>query len=97
MQPAFAPDAEEARLFLEWMTTSEFANLFANLLPGFFPLNQQAPEIESVFVMASPKYAFLSSSWVKELARFDGKIDGLVPGPVVTALTERNAEFRDQD
>src|SRR5690606_9185310 len=33
---------EEARLFLEWMTTAEFANLFANLLPGFFPLNQQA-------------------------------------------------------
>ncbi len=33
---------EEARLFLEWMTTAEFANLFANLLPGFFPLNQRA-------------------------------------------------------
>jgi len=38
---------EEARLFLEWMTTAEFANLFANLLPGFFPLNQQAPELEN--------------------------------------------------
>ncbi len=43
---------EEARLFLEWMTTAEFANLFANLLPGFFPLNQQAPEIENAHAQA---------------------------------------------
>ncbi len=50
---------------------------------------QQAPEIESVFVMASPKYAFLSSSWVKELARFEGKIDELVPPAVAALLSER--------
>jgi pantetheine-phosphate adenylyltransferase len=56
---------------------------------------QQAAEIESIFVMASPKYAFLSSSWVKELARFDGKIDGLVPPPVAEALRERSAALRD--
>lgn len=55
---------------------------------------QQAPDIESVFVMSSPKYAFLSSSWVKELARFDGTLEGLVPAPVAAALAERNAEFR---
>lgn len=29
---------EAARLFLEWMTTQEFAELYANALPGFFPL-----------------------------------------------------------
>lgn len=58
---------------------------------------QQAPDIESVFVMSSPKYAFLSSSWVKELARFDGKIDGLVPGPVAEALAARNAQFLNAD
>lgn len=34
-------------MFLEWMTTPEFATLFANLLPGFFPLNQQAPVLEN--------------------------------------------------
>lgn len=56
---------------------------------------QQAAEIESIFVMASPKYAFLSSSWVKELARFDGKIDGLVPPPVAAALMERSAALRE--
>ena len=39
----------------------------------------QAPEIESVYLMASPQYSFLSSSGVKELATFGGNIDDLVP------------------
>jgi raffinose/stachyose/melibiose transport system substrate-binding protein len=38
---------EEARLFLEWMTTPEFAALFGNALPGFFPLNLQAPTLDN--------------------------------------------------
>jgi raffinose/stachyose/melibiose transport system substrate-binding protein len=31
---------EDARKFLEWLTTPEFAELYANALPGFFPLNK---------------------------------------------------------
>ena len=49
----------------------------------------QAPEIESVYLMASAKYSFLSSSGVKELATFSGDIDDLVPKEVATALKER--------
>lgn len=49
----------------------------------------QAPEIESVYLMASAKYSFLSSSGVKELATFGGEIDELVPTEVATALKER--------
>jgi pantetheine-phosphate adenylyltransferase len=49
----------------------------------------QAPEIESVYLMASAKYSFLSSSGVKELATFGGDIDDLVPTEVATALKER--------
>jgi pantetheine-phosphate adenylyltransferase len=49
----------------------------------------QAPEIESVYLMASAKYSFLSSSGVKELATFGGDIDDLVPTEVVAALKER--------
>ena len=30
---------EEARLFLEWLTTQEFAELYSNALPGFFSLS----------------------------------------------------------
>jgi pantetheine-phosphate adenylyltransferase len=49
----------------------------------------QAPEIESVYLMASAKYSFLSSSGVKELATFGGDIDELVPTEVAKALKER--------
>ena len=51
---------------------------------------RQAPEIESVFIMASPQYSFLSSSGVKELAIFGGDVSELVPkhveGPLKEAL-----------
>ena len=50
---------------------------------------RQAPDIESVYLMASPKYSFLRSSGVKELATFGGDIDDLVPEEVAVALKER--------
>ncbi|MGH2834930.1 MAG: pantetheine-phosphate adenylyltransferase [Solirubrobacteraceae bacterium] len=57
-----------------------------------FEMNQlnrrQDPEIESVYLMASPQYSFLSSSGVKELATFGGRIDDLVPEPVAQRLQE---------
>jgi pantetheine-phosphate adenylyltransferase len=50
----------------------------------------QAQDVESVFIMASPQYSFLSSSGVKELATFGGDISELVPphveGPLKEAL-----------
>jgi len=49
---------------------------------------RQAPEIESVYLMASPQYSFLSSSGVKELATFGGRIDDLVPAEVAGRLKE---------
>jgi raffinose/stachyose/melibiose transport system substrate-binding protein len=36
---AKTPNAEAARKFLEWMTTAEFAEIYANSLPGFFSLS----------------------------------------------------------
>jgi pantetheine-phosphate adenylyltransferase len=50
---------------------------------------RQAPEIESVYLMASPKHSFLRSSGVKELATFGGEIDDLVPDEVARHLKER--------
>jgi pantetheine-phosphate adenylyltransferase len=50
---------------------------------------RQAPDIESVYLMASPKYSFVRSSGVKELATFGGTIDDMVPEEVVAALQER--------
>ena len=50
---------------------------------------RQAPDIESVYLMASPKYSFLRSSGVKELATFGGDIDDLVPDEVARLLKDR--------
>lgn len=49
---------------------------------------RQAPEIESVYLMASSQYSFLSSSGVKELATFGGNISDLVPDFVAARLKE---------
>jgi pantetheine-phosphate adenylyltransferase len=49
---------------------------------------RQDPEIESVYLMASPQYSFLSSSGVKELATFGGRIDDLVPDEVARRLQQ---------
>ena len=40
-----------------------------------------APEVETLYVMASPQYSFVSSSGVKEIASFGGAVDELVPPP----------------
>jgi pantetheine-phosphate adenylyltransferase len=58
-----------------------------------FEMNQLnrklAPEIESVYIIASPDYSFLSSTGVKEMATFGGDVSDLVPPPVAEALAER--------
>jgi pantetheine-phosphate adenylyltransferase len=57
-----------------------------------FQMNQLnrhlAPEIETVYVMSSPQYSFISSSGVKEIAAFGGNVDGLVPPAVATRFRE---------
>jgi len=47
------------------------------------------PSIESIYVIASPHYSFLSSTGVKEMATFKGDVSDLVPGPVAVAMAER--------
>jgi pantetheine-phosphate adenylyltransferase len=48
-----------------------------------------APEMESVYVFASPDYSFLSSTGVKEMATFGADVKDLVPAPVAEALKQR--------
>jgi pantetheine-phosphate adenylyltransferase len=50
------------------------------------------PGIESIYVIASPHYSFLSSTGVKEMATFGGDVSDLVPDPVASALKERLPE-----
>ena len=58
-----------------------------------FEMNQLnrklAADIESVYLMASPEYSFLSSSGIKELATFGAGIEDLVPPYVAKALHDR--------
>jgi pantetheine-phosphate adenylyltransferase len=49
-------------------------------------------EIESIYIIASPHYSFLSSSGVKDVATFGGDVSELVPAPVAAALSERLAQ-----
>ena len=48
----------------------------------------QASDIDTLYLMASPQYSFISSSGIKELATFGGKIDELVPERVAERLKE---------
>jgi pantetheine-phosphate adenylyltransferase len=57
-----------------------------------FQMNQLnrtlAPEVETVYVMASPAVSFVSSSGVKEIAAFGGRVDELVPEAVARRFRE---------
>ncbi len=47
------------------------------------------PEIETVFMMPSKKYIYLSSRIVREIASYGGPVDDFVPPPVARRLKER--------
>lgn len=46
-------------------------------------------DIETVFMMPSEEYGFITSSIIKEVASFGGSVQGLVPDVVETALREK--------
>ena len=54
-------------------------------------MNRQLSGIDTFFVATSPEYGYLSSSLVKEISRYGGAVDDLVPEIVATALKERFA------
>ena len=51
------------------------------------------PEIETVFMMTSSEYSFVSSSGIKELAQFGGDISKLVPPMLYDEITQRCREL----
>jgi len=46
-------------------------------------------EVETVFMMPSEEYSFLTSSVIKEVAGYGGNVDGLVPPNVARLLREK--------
>lgn len=51
-----------------------------------------APEIETIFFLASEQYAYLSATLIKEIARMRGDLKDFVPKPVMIALKKRIKE-----
>lgn len=54
-------------------------------------MNRHLAEVETCFVATSPKWSYLSSSLVKEIARYGGDVSSVVPEHVVRKLKERYA------
>jgi pantetheine-phosphate adenylyltransferase len=52
-------------------------------------MNQQLSGIDTFFISTSPQYSFLSSSLVREVARFGGDVTSMVPAAVAKRLAAR--------
>ena len=52
-------------------------------------MNLRLAEVETLFMPTNPRWSFLSSSLVKEVARFGGDVEGLVPDVARDRLAER--------
>ncbi|HTG46223.1 MAG TPA: pantetheine-phosphate adenylyltransferase [Actinomycetota bacterium] len=55
-------------------------------------MNERIGDIDTLFLATSPRWSFLSSSLVKEVARLGGNVEGLVPDHVRKALDARLVE-----
>jgi pantetheine-phosphate adenylyltransferase len=55
-------------------------------------MNYRLAKVETLFMTTNPLYSFLSSSLIKEIAKYGGDVSGLVPEPVLGRLHERLAE-----
>jgi pantetheine-phosphate adenylyltransferase len=55
-------------------------------------MNYRMAKVETLFMTTNPRHSFLSSSLIKEIARYGGDVNGLVPEPVVSRLRQRMEE-----
>jgi len=52
-------------------------------------MNQRLSGIDTFFISTSPQHSFLSSSLVREVARYGGDVSSMVPPIVIKRLAER--------
>ncbi|WP_432511740.1 pantetheine-phosphate adenylyltransferase [Kineococcus sp. SYSU DK001] len=55
-------------------------------------MNRHLADVETVFLVGDPRFGHVSSSLVKEVARYGGDVSGLVPAAVRAALAARLGE-----
>ena len=73
----------EAKVILKGLrAVSDFEYEFQMALMN----SQLDPNIETLFMMTSSEYSYLSSSSVKQVAKFGGKINGLIPDEIITEV-----------
>lgn len=73
----------EAKVILKGLrAVSDFEYEFQMALMN----TQLEPNIETLFMMTSSAYSYLSSSAVKQVAKFGGNISGLVPDEIITEV-----------
>ena len=52
-------------------------------------MNRRMSGVDTLFIEADPKFGHVSSTLMKEVVRYGGSVEGLVPDPVQEALRER--------
>jgi len=55
-------------------------------------MNYSMAKVETMFMTTNPLYSFLSSSLIREVAKYGGDVSGLVPEQVIGRLRARLAE-----
>ncbi len=55
-------------------------------------MNYSMAKVETMFMTTNPQYSFLSSSLIREVAKYGGDVSGLVPEQVIGKLRARVAE-----
>jgi pantetheine-phosphate adenylyltransferase len=55
-------------------------------------MNYSMAKVETMFMTTNPLYSFLSSSLIREVAKYGGDVSGLVPEQVIGQLRARLAE-----
>ncbi len=85
-------------LIMEYATTHQFSAVIRGLRAAsdfeyefmMASMNKQiSPEVETLFMMTAQNLYFVSSSMIKELARYGGEIGGYLPPSVVKAVEEK--------
>jgi pantetheine-phosphate adenylyltransferase len=59
-------------------------------------MNHELSGIDTFFISTSPQYSFLSSSLVREVAKFGGDVSSMVPPVVAKRLVERFGEPKER-
>ena len=47
------------------------------------------PEFETLFLMTDTKFSYISSSMVKEVAKYHGELNGLIPHAIIPKIEEK--------